>query len=104
MSRPVLSLRRFTSSFMVIATSALSLVGVVSSAGALTPASPNWLQVGAASSGPPLRTPGPKWAPDTRPTPREAAAMVYTPPSPNVVLFGGIASGGRLADTWTWDG
>ena len=88
MSRSVLSLRRFTLSLLVIATSTLSIVSVTSGAGAQTVASSNWLQVGTPASAPPLRN---------------NASMVYDGATGTTMLFGGY-NGSYLSDTWSWNG
>lgn len=43
-------------------------------------------------------------SPSRRPSPRDRPAMTYDPVRKNIVLFGGVGSGGYLGDTWTWDG
>src|SRR5689334_16778108 len=40
----------------------------------------------------------------TSPLPREDMGMAYDQARSEVVLFGGMANGGRRGDTWTWDG
>lgn len=87
MQRPLSSSRRLVLLLALIST-ALSLVGVVPLASAVTSSSPNWFQVGSAAADP---------------APRHDASMVYDAATGTTLLFGGN-DGGYLADTWTWNG